>query len=116
LNDNPADGKDVSWIWDADVETVHEIENLQSILCSGIRANDIALRIKYADNGKMDTDIDTDIEGSIEKIIHEDVEVVYILPTYTAVYQAREILIGLINKTNARIPRIREILRSKLGA
>jgi UDP-N-acetylmuramyl tripeptide synthase len=116
LNDNPADGKDVSWIWDADMETVHEIGNIQSILCSGIRANDIALRIKYADNGKMDTDINTDIERSIEKIIHEDVEVVYILPTYTAVYQAREILIGLINKTDARIPRIREILRSKLGA
>ena len=110
LNDNPADGTDVSWIWDADVETLHEIKNIQSIHCSGIRANDIALRIKYTDNCRQETDINLNMEESIENTIHEDVEVVYILPTYTAVYHAREILIGLINQTDARIPRIREII------
>ena len=116
LNDNPADGTDVSWIWDADVETLHEIENIQSIHCSGIRADDIALRIKYADNGKQKININLNMEESIEHTIHEDVEVVYILPTYTAVYHAREILIGLINQTDTRLLRIREIIRSKLGA
>lgn len=116
LNDNPADGTDVSWIWDADVETVNSIENLKSIYCSGKRADDIALRIKYSNEVNKLKKPNTNVENSIENAIHDDVEIVYILPTYTAVYNTREILINLINRTDNKIPRIREIIRSKLGA
>ncbi|MDP3733445.1 MAG: MurT ligase domain-containing protein, partial [Candidatus Daviesbacteria bacterium] len=44
LNDNLADGRDVSWIWDT------EFEKLQSrqTICSGTRAADLAVRLKYA--------------------------------------------------------------------
>ncbi len=116
LNDNPADGTDVSWIWDANVETFNEIENLEKIHCSGIRANDIALRIKYANTRKIPNIINNNIENSIEDAISDDVEIVYILPTYTAVYNTREIVLNLINSTDTKIPRLREIIRSKLGA
>jgi len=116
LNDNPADGTDISWIWDADVETVNEIENLENIHCSGIRAYDMALRIKYAQNNTEPTKINNNIENSIEESIHDDVKILYILPTYTAVYNTREIVINLINSNDSKIPRLREILRSKLGA
>jgi len=115
LNDNLADGTDVSWIWDADVEVIHKIENLKSIHCSGIRAQDIALRIKYAEYNEEIVEIDFNVEDSIETVLDEDVEIVYILPTYTAVFQTRDIVIGHLNHTNARIPRFREIIKSKIG-
>jgi lipid II isoglutaminyl synthase (glutamine-hydrolysing) len=115
LNDNPADGTDVSWIWDADVEVIHKIENLNSIHCSGIRAQDIALRIKYAEYTEEIVEIDFNVEDSIETVLGEDVEIVYILPTYTAVFQTRDIVIGHLNHTNTRIPRFREIIKSKIG-
>ncbi|MGB8233930.1 MAG: MurT ligase domain-containing protein [Methanobacterium sp.] len=115
LNDNPADGTDVSWIWDADVEVINNIKNLESIHCSGIRAQDIALRIKYAEYDEEIIEIDFNVEDSIETVIDEDVEIVYILPTYTAVFQTRDIVMGHLNDINARIPRLREIIKSKIG-
>jgi UDP-N-acetylmuramyl tripeptide synthase len=116
LNDNPADGTDVSWIWDANVETVQTIKNLENIFFSGIRANDIALRLKYSEISVKPELINSNIEDSIADAINSEVEIVYILPTYTAVYNTREIVINLINSNNPKIQRFREVLRSKLGA
>ena len=60
-------------------------------------------------------EIDKNIENSIETVLTEDVDIVYILPTYTAVYQTRDIIMGHLNQTSARIPRLREIIKSKIG-
>jgi len=46
LNDNIADGQDVSWIWDVDFERA--VGHTQSLVVSGTRALDLALRLKYA--------------------------------------------------------------------
>ncbi len=46
LNDNIADGQDVSWIWDVDFERV--VGHTQSLVISGTRALDLAVRLKYA--------------------------------------------------------------------
>ena len=48
LNDYPADGEDISWIWDANFEKVLEIPNIKNFYCTGTRAEDVALRLKYA--------------------------------------------------------------------
>lgn len=116
LNDNPADGTDISWIWDADVEILQNIENLENIFCSGIRADDMALRIKYAGLSVKPGLINHNIENSISNALKNDVKIVYILPTYTAVYNTREIVINHINSNDPNIQRFREVLRSKLGA
>lgn len=92
LNDNPADGRDVSWIWDAGLGKFKDIEDLQNIICSGKRAEDIAMRIKYADISPEIIQIDDDMKNAIKKAINEDVEVIYILPTYTAVFETRDIV------------------------
>ena len=47
LNDNTADGHDVSWIWDADVEPLRG--RVASVVFAGSRAGDMALRFKYAE-------------------------------------------------------------------
>lgn len=95
LNDNPADGQDISWIWDAGLSKFKDIENLKAIHCSGKRAEDIALRIEYAYIPSEIIKIDDNMRESIKKAIHEDVEIVYILPTYTAVFQTRDIVLDL---------------------
>ncbi len=46
LNDNIADGRDISWIWDVDFERIQG--RLASLTVGGSRAFDLALRLKYA--------------------------------------------------------------------
>ncbi len=46
LNDNIADGRDVSWIWDADFELLDG--RVRRVTCSGSRAPELAVRLKYA--------------------------------------------------------------------
>ncbi|HEV7477809.1 MAG TPA: MurT ligase domain-containing protein, partial [Burkholderiales bacterium] len=46
LNDKTADGRDVSWIWDADFELL--APRLRRVVCAGTRAADLAARLTYA--------------------------------------------------------------------
>lgn len=46
LNDNTADGRDISWIWDVDFERV--VDQTKTLVVAGTRALDLALRLKYA--------------------------------------------------------------------
>ena len=46
LNDNTADGRDISWVWDADWELL--APSVRHMTCSGTRAAELALRLKYA--------------------------------------------------------------------
>ena len=46
LNDNIADGRDISWIWDVDFEQA--VNHTSTLVVAGSRALDLALRLKYA--------------------------------------------------------------------
>jgi UDP-N-acetylmuramyl tripeptide synthase len=48
INDNPNDGRDVSWIWDVDFERLTAHEDVLSVTAGGHRANDLQVRLKYA--------------------------------------------------------------------
>lgn len=80
INDNYADGRDVSWLWDADFGLLKGAKN--PIVVSGLRANDMALRLKYADI--KDIKIIPDIDEAIEYMKHAEGKEITILPTYTA--------------------------------
>lgn len=80
INDNYADGRDVSWLWDAEFEAVNEAK--KEIVVSGIRANDMALRLKYA--GCKNVKIIPEIKSAVEYIGKTAEENITILPTYTA--------------------------------
>jgi UDP-N-acetylmuramyl tripeptide synthase len=47
INDNTADGRDVSWLWDSELERLNQAD-IDWVLCTGIRAKDMAVRLKYA--------------------------------------------------------------------
>jgi len=81
INDNYADGRDVSWLWDTDFELLRGANN---IITSGIRAYDMAVRLKYAGikNVKVIQNIDEAIKTVSSK--NNKNKNITILPTYTA--------------------------------
>lgn len=82
INDNYADGRDVSWLWDAEFEGIGANKN--EIVVSGTRANDMALRLKYAGVDINKIKVINDIEKAVDytgKSAHNNIT---ILPTYTA--------------------------------
>lgn len=94
LNDNFADGTDVSWIWDAEMEIIKEIAD--QIIVSGIRGEDMQLRLKYADFDMSKVTLEKNLTQALSSGITslaED-ETLFILPTYTAMLELRRDLSG----------------------
>ncbi len=91
LNDGIADGRDISWIWDADFELVQA----QTVwtLAAGTRADDLALRLKYAGFGD-DVDVAYDFETALDRALAATPQgaVLHVVPTYTAMLEVRELL------------------------
>jgi len=87
INDKIADGRDVSWLWDVAIEDISSYGS--TIICSGTRAYDMALRLKYA--GIESCKIETDISKALDMICNDRnvKNEVYVLPTYTAMLELR---------------------------
>jgi len=94
LNDQIADGRDVSWIWDADFELL--AGRVGSVLCSGYRAADLAARFKYAGVEGRRIHIQEDLEGALAQAVlaGDSGRPLYALPTYTAMLALRELLVA----------------------
>ncbi len=90
LNDRIADGRDVSWIWDADFELL--AERVGSFVCTGTRAPEMALRLKYAGWPEERLAVVHDIERSLEVALEGGPAKVFALPTYTALLELRQLL------------------------
>lgn len=90
LNDRIADGRDVSWIWDADFEML--AGRVESIVCTGTRAAEMALRLKYAgwDTGRIKV-VDA-LKDGIDQALSDSPEKVFAMPTYTALLELRTLL------------------------
>jgi lipid II isoglutaminyl synthase (glutamine-hydrolysing) len=90
LNDRTADGRDVSWIWDADFEVL--AGRARRVTCSGTRAEEMALRLKYAGIG-AELEVEHDLGDSLDSALANAAgEHVYALPTYTALLELRDLL------------------------
>lgn len=99
LNDNYADGRDVSWIWDVDFEKISSL-NMHDIFVSGIRMYDMAVRLKVAGLDVNKFVLEEDYEKLTEKLKNASSKKIYILATYTAMINYRKYLHskGYINK------------------
>ena len=94
LNDRSADGTDISWIWDADFEGLTKPSGrLKNVLVSGDRASDMALRIKYAGIAPEHIRTERSYEKLVEWIERQEAPV-FIMPTYTAMLELREVVIS----------------------
>jgi lipid II isoglutaminyl synthase (glutamine-hydrolysing) len=98
LNDKIADGRDVSWIWDADFELL--AGRIRRATCSGTRAPELALRLKYAGIDPARIRIQADLTRALNEAASdvpaesESIAPLYALPTYTAMLALRELLVG----------------------
>ena len=91
LNDGIADGRDVSWIWDADFEVL--AGRVRRATCSGTRAEEMALRLKYAGVGAAEIAVERDVGASLDDAVSRAAgERVFALPTYTALLELRDLL------------------------
>lgn len=90
LNDLIADGTDVSWIYDANLEILSG--RRAPIIVSGLRATDLALRLKYAGVKEKLIQIEPRLDHAWKKFIAQSGQNHNILPTYTAMLKLRQII------------------------
>jgi UDP-N-acetylmuramyl tripeptide synthase len=95
LNDEPADGRDVSWIWDVDLP---DLQGASHVGITGKRHDDLALRLKYErrrDGAPWPVDVaDPDPAAALPRLIERTPPggVLVVLATYTALLAVRAIL------------------------
>ena len=90
LNDNIADGRDVSWVWDADFELL--AGRVRRITCAGTRAAELAVRLKYAGVDPQKLVVIPELEAALDGARADGEGTLYALPTYTALLALRELL------------------------
>ena len=94
LNDNIADGTDVSWIWDAGYERLLQARDFARVCVYGTRAQDMRVRLKYAglDDGRIAV---LDTADALAETVRASSLPVYVLPNYTSMLEVRDKLAGL---------------------
>jgi UDP-N-acetylmuramyl tripeptide synthase len=91
LNDRTADGKDVSWVWDADFEVL--APRVRRVVCAGTRAAELAVRLKYAGVPVELLEVVPELNDALDRalaVAQEDR--LFALPTYTALLELRDLL------------------------
>lgn len=89
INDNYADGRDISWLWDAEFEFLNDIK--KEIVVSGSRAYDMALRLKYAGIKCNYIKVLPNIKKAVDYMAKKADNNITILPTYTALLKLNKI-------------------------
>ena len=90
LNDGIADGRDISWVWDADFELL--AGSVRRVVCAGTRAPEMAVRLKYAGVEEQAITVEEDIAGSLDAAVSDAPSRLFALPTYTALLELRTLL------------------------
>ena len=88
INDNAQDGTDISWLWDVDFDLLGN-DSVKSITVSGIRCQDMRLRMKYVDIPSM---LEADVEKAIRERVEDGCGNLYVLVNYTALFSTRNVL------------------------
>jgi lipid II isoglutaminyl synthase (glutamine-hydrolysing) len=92
LNDNIADGRDVSWVWDADFEVL--APRVRRATCSGTRAAEMALRLKYAGVPTERIAVEPGLGAGLDRALRDGDGRLFALPTYTAMLALRDTLVA----------------------
>jgi lipid II isoglutaminyl synthase (glutamine-hydrolysing) len=87
LNDHGADGRDVSWIWDVDFEMLRS--RVGQVVCSGSRAAELALRLKYAEWDVAHLSVEPEIPEALDRGLAKGQGRLVVLPTYSALLELR---------------------------
>jgi len=91
VNDYAGDGKDISWIWDVDFERLHQ-GNIRNLIVTGIRADDLMLRLKHAGFSEDRQIKCSNLEEATQRLVSGEAAVCYALVNYTVVFSMQTIL------------------------
>jgi lipid II isoglutaminyl synthase (glutamine-hydrolysing) len=88
LNDRTADGRDISWVWDADFEVL--AGRVRRVTCAGTRAAELAVRLKYAGVPAERLRVVGSLPRALDHAVGDaESRRLYVLPTYTALLELR---------------------------
>jgi lipid II isoglutaminyl synthase (glutamine-hydrolysing) len=91
LNDRTADGRDISWVWDADFELIES--RVRRLTCAGTRAAELALRLKYAGVPEDRLVVEPALAAALDDaLVHAESGRLFVLPTYTALLELHSLL------------------------
>lgn len=88
INDNYADGRDVSWLWNVNFSRLKSVQ-----MVGGVRAADMALRLKY-DEVPVEKTVEADLAAATQQFCAHSDRPKHIFATYTAMLEIRKILKG----------------------
>ena len=91
LNDLTADGRDVSWVWDADFELLRD--RVERVTCAGTRAAELAVRFKYAGVPADRLTVTPDLSAALDQAVAAADGRLFAVPTYTAMLALRKELV-----------------------
>jgi len=94
INDNIADGRDISWLWDAQFELLSNAHC--QFIVSGQRAEDMVVRLKYAGVNSKQIDCYPVLSAALKQALAQTPagSTIWILPTYTALLELQKLLKG----------------------
>ncbi len=92
INDNLADGRDISWLWDAEFELLEK--HTGPIMVSGRRAQDMAVRLKYAGIPSGQIIVRPNLHRGLQEMLAMVApdQTLWVLPTYTCLLELQKIL------------------------
>ncbi|MDD3652774.1 MAG: Mur ligase family protein [Desulfotomaculaceae bacterium] len=103
INDNEADGRDISWLWDVDFETLSaDHRPYPCFICSGQRGEEMALRLKYAGIPIDKISVNQDIKAAINTALAGHADSAFLFSSYTALWQVHKLLKQLTAKGDPR--------------
>lgn len=95
LNDDIRDGRDVSWIYDINTDSLNAACKDKNIFVAGTRNLDMCVRLNYADISSVKIKTESTIKNLVNLVMAEDaVQKAVILPNYSSMLEVRKILTG----------------------
>lgn len=104
INDNDADGHDISWLWDVDFEVLAGVKDILSFVCSGKRGEEMAVRLKYAGVPLRKITAVRNLRAAIDRTLNGRGEAAYFLATYTALWPVEKLLRRRVSRTALQDP------------
>lgn len=95
INDNDQDGRDVSWLWDVAFDQLVPSSG-DTIITTGARAGDMALRLKY---DGIETTAIPSLTQAIDTLLKRQPDTAYVLVNYTLLASAHDYLQGLVGRS-----------------
>ncbi|HOV78621.1 MAG TPA: MurT ligase domain-containing protein [Bacillota bacterium] len=93
VNDNDADGRDISWLWDVDFEAIGSAhDSYKCFVCSGSRGEEMALRLKYAGVPANKIFVNRDMRTAVKRVLSGSADRYCFFSTYTALWAVHKII------------------------